>query len=73
MQRSLGAFPDSYHGSGCTLASAVAAHLAHGLPISDAVHEAQNYTWQTLKAGFRAEGQFIPIVFSGLAMGNDRP
>ncbi|MBK8402458.1 MAG: bifunctional hydroxymethylpyrimidine kinase/phosphomethylpyrimidine kinase [Propionivibrio sp.] len=56
--------PDSYHGSGCTLASAVAAHLAHGLPISDAVHEAQNYTWQTLKAGFRAgRGQFIPNRF----------
>ena len=54
----------SYHGSGCTLASAVAAHLAHGLTVGDAVREAQDYTWQTLAAGFRpGKGQFIPDRF----------
>lgn len=54
----------SYHGSGCTLASAVAAGLAHGLPIGDASREAQEYTWQTLAAGFRpGMGQFIPDRF----------
>ncbi|MBI2509684.1 MAG: hydroxymethylpyrimidine/phosphomethylpyrimidine kinase, partial [Betaproteobacteria bacterium] len=37
----------SYHGSGCTLASAIAATLANGLEISDAVKDAQEYTWQT--------------------------
>jgi hydroxymethylpyrimidine/phosphomethylpyrimidine kinase len=53
--------PGSYHGSGCTLASAAAAHLAHGLPISDAVRAAQEFTWQSLSAGFRpSDGQFIP-------------
>ncbi len=53
--------PGSYHGSGCTLASAVAASIAHGLEVADAVREAQEYTWQTLKAGFRpGMGQFIP-------------
>ena len=56
--------PGSYHGSGCTLASAVAAGLAHGLAASDAVREAQNYTWRALAAGFRpGMGQFIPDRF----------
>ena len=51
----------SYHGSGCTLASAIAATLANGLPVSDGVYEAQEYTWQTLKAGFHpGMGQYIP-------------
>lgn len=53
--------PGSYHGSGCTLASAIAATIANGLPMKDAVKDAQEYTWQSLKAGFRAGmGQHIP-------------
>ena len=53
--------PGSYHGSGCTLASAIAATIANGLNISDAVQDAQEYTWQTLKAAFRpGMGQHIP-------------
>ena len=53
--------PGSYHGSGCTLASAIAATIANGLPIGDAVKDAQEYTWQTLKAAFRpGMGQHIP-------------
>lgn len=53
--------PGSYHGSGCTLTSAIAACMAHGLSIEDAVLEAQEYTWQTLKNGFRpGMGQYIP-------------
>ena len=56
--------PGSYHGSGCTLASAVAAALARGLPVGEAVREAEEYTWQTLAAGFRpGRGQFIPDRF----------
>jgi hydroxymethylpyrimidine/phosphomethylpyrimidine kinase len=51
----------TYHGSGCTLASAIAAQLALGLPVPDAVHVAQEYTWRTLASGFRpAAGQYIP-------------
>ena len=54
----------SYHGSGCTLASALAAGLAHGLSVEAAVLQAQQYTWQTLAAGFRpGKGQFIPDRF----------
>lgn len=53
--------PGSYHGSGCTLTSAIAACIAHGLSMEEAILEAQEYTWQTLKAGFRpGMGQYIP-------------
>ena len=53
--------PGSYHGSGCTLASAVAAFLALGSEVPIAVKEAQEYTYQTLKNAYRpGMGQFIP-------------
>ncbi len=53
--------PGSFHGSGCTLASAIAANLANGLDLSDAVHDAQDYTWQTLQAAFHpGMGQYLP-------------
>lgn len=54
----------SYHGSGCTLASSIAAALAQGMPMEQAVQEAQEYTWKTLAAGFRpGMGQYIPDRF----------
>ena len=53
--------PGSYHGSGCTLASAIAANLAWGQPLPEAVRAAQHYTWHSLAAGFRpGMGQHIP-------------
>jgi hydroxymethylpyrimidine/phosphomethylpyrimidine kinase len=53
--------PGSYHGSGCTLASAIAAMLANGLELPEAVREAQDYTWNTLKKAYRpGMGQFLP-------------
>ena len=53
--------PGIYHGSGCTLSAAIAALLAQNVDIADAVKEAQEYTWQTLQAGFRpGMGQYIP-------------
>jgi hydroxymethylpyrimidine/phosphomethylpyrimidine kinase len=56
--------PGSYHGSGCTLTSAITACLAHGLTMEEAVHEAQEFTWQTLRHAFRpGMGQFIPDRF----------
>jgi hydroxymethylpyrimidine/phosphomethylpyrimidine kinase len=56
--------PGSYHGSGCTLASAIAAHLAQGLDLIDAVREAQEFTWHSLAHAFRpGMGQFIPDRF----------
>ena len=51
----------TYHGSGCTLASAIAAMLANGLDLPEAVREAQEYTWQTLRKAYRpGMGQFLP-------------
>ena len=39
----------------------LAATIARGMDISDAVREAQDYTWQALKYGFRpGMGQLIP-------------
>jgi hydroxymethylpyrimidine/phosphomethylpyrimidine kinase len=53
--------PGIYHGSGCTLASAIAALLANGLSIPEAVGEAQEFTWQALQYGFRpGMGQHLP-------------
>jgi hydroxymethylpyrimidine/phosphomethylpyrimidine kinase len=53
--------PGSYHGSGCTLASAIAGCIAGGASIEDAVRDAQDYTWQALKHAFQAGmGQLIP-------------
>jgi hydroxymethylpyrimidine/phosphomethylpyrimidine kinase len=53
--------PREFHGSGCTLASACAAALAHGLEMNAAVAEALRYTCNTLKAGHRfGMGQHLP-------------
>lgn len=56
--------PGGYHGSGCTLASALAAFLARGLPVPEAAREAQAYTWKALQRGFNAgAGQSLPDRF----------
>lgn len=53
--------PGSYHGSGCTLSSAIAALLAQGFDMETAVKSAQEYTWEALRNGWRlGMGQFIP-------------
>lgn len=53
--------PGNYHGSGCTLASALAATIANGVDMQEAARDAQEYTWQSLKFAFRpGMGQHIP-------------
>ena len=53
--------PHSYHGSGCTLAAATAGLLAHGLEPFTAINEAQEYTWEALRNGYRVGmGQLLP-------------
>lgn len=53
--------PASYHGSGCTLAAAIAGLLAQGQEPLTAVYEAQEYTWQALRTGYRiGMGQHLP-------------
>jgi len=52
---------ESYHGSGCTLASAIAALMAHGLDPFTAVSEAQDYTWNALANAYHpGKGQLNP-------------
>lgn len=43
------------HGTGCTLSSAIAAHLALGLPMEEAVAQAKAYVTAALKAGTDVE------------------
>ena len=50
----------SYHGSGCTLASAIAAMLANGLELPEAVREAQDYTWHALQEGVSSRHGPVP-------------
>jgi hydroxymethylpyrimidine/phosphomethylpyrimidine kinase len=53
--------PDEFHGSGCTLAAALAARLAHGDAMREAVVAAQRYCQQTLQNAYSiAPGQLIP-------------
>lgn len=53
--------PHSYHGSGCTLASALAGSLALGRDMATAMRESQQFTWLALKAGFAlGRGQHLP-------------
>jgi hydroxymethylpyrimidine/phosphomethylpyrimidine kinase len=53
--------PHRYHGSGCTLASAIAARLSLGQSVPDAVQGAQRYTFETLQRGWRPGAyQFLP-------------
>lgn len=53
--------PDNYHGSGSTLAASIAGLLAQGLEPLAAVREAQEYTWEALKHGYRlGMGQYLP-------------
>jgi hydroxymethylpyrimidine/phosphomethylpyrimidine kinase len=50
-----------YHGSGCTLASSITGLLAQGNEPLSAIHEAQEYTWQSLKKAYLVgNGQSIP-------------
>jgi hydroxymethylpyrimidine/phosphomethylpyrimidine kinase len=50
-----------YHGSGCTLASAIAARLAQGISMDAALDAAQNYTQHSLANAYAiAAGQLIP-------------
>lgn len=56
--------PDTFHGSGCTLSSRIAALLALGSNLKMAVELAQGYTWNTLKYGMKlGRGQAQPDRF----------
>ncbi len=51
----------AYHGSGCTLSAALAGLMAQGHEPLSATQQAQEYTWNSLHAGYRAGmGQWLP-------------
>jgi hydroxymethylpyrimidine/phosphomethylpyrimidine kinase len=56
--------PGTFHGAGATLSAAVAAAIANGLDVPEAVREAQEYVWQSLSEAFRpGMGHRIPDRF----------
>jgi len=56
--------PNTYHGSGCTLASSIAGLLAQKISTFSAIHEAQEYTWEALNSGYQiGHGQWLPQRF----------
>lgn len=54
--------PGEYHGSGCTLAAALAAHLALGLDLAAATTASERYVGRALAQAEQAhpDGQFLP-------------
>lgn len=52
---------EHFHGSGCTLASAIAARLAVGERLPTACEQAQHFTWECLSQGYQPpSGQCLP-------------
>jgi hydroxymethylpyrimidine/phosphomethylpyrimidine kinase len=51
----------STHGTGCTFASAIAACLARGLPLADAVSEAKAYLTEALRRAYPIGGGHGPV------------
>ncbi|KUN79727.1 hydroxymethylpyrimidine/phosphomethylpyrimidine kinase [Streptomyces griseoruber] len=49
------------HGTGCTLASAIASHLAHGRSVPEAVTAAKEYVTGAIAAGFALGGGIGPV------------
>jgi hydroxymethylpyrimidine/phosphomethylpyrimidine kinase len=49
------------HGTGCTLASAIASYLARGYDVPDAVGAAKEYVTGAIAAGFALGGGIGPV------------
>ena len=57
--------PGVFHGSGCTLSSAIAAQLGHGRDVPSAIKLAQAFTWESLaSSGDNLDTQALPRRFS---------
>lgn len=56
--------PHSYHGSGCTLAAAIATQIAHGAALQNAVETGLSFTHNSLlQATHPTDGQHLPNRF----------
>ncbi len=56
--------PNQYHGSGCTLAAALSAYIAHGMDMITTAREALSFTWHSLNSAQRlGMGQHMPERF----------
>lgn len=56
--------PQTFRGTGCTLAASSAAYIAQGEPVFNAVQLAQQYTYRTLQQAYAiGHGQWIPQRF----------
>lgn len=63
-----------FHGTGCTLASAIAGFIAHNNPVETAVKDAQQYTTNTIQYARRlGMGQLIPNRFYWAELGLAQP
>jgi hydroxymethylpyrimidine/phosphomethylpyrimidine kinase len=63
--------PGAFHGSGCTLASAIAALLAGGKDMADALELGQAYCHQALESAYAiAAGQRMPNRFASVTKDN---
>ncbi len=61
-----------FHGTGCTLAAAIAGFLAHGSSVESAVREAQSFVMQTIQYARRlGMGQQLPNRFFWLDNANN--
>ncbi|HEX7069663.1 MAG TPA: bifunctional hydroxymethylpyrimidine kinase/phosphomethylpyrimidine kinase [Rhodothermales bacterium] len=49
------------HGTGCTYASAIAAHIARGLPLPDAIAAAKEYVTEAIRNGLEIGGGHGPV------------
>jgi hydroxymethylpyrimidine/phosphomethylpyrimidine kinase len=53
--------PAAFHGAGSTLSAAIAAYLAHGFDLLEALQQGQQFTWQALAQARRlGQGCLIP-------------
>lgn len=53
--------PHHYHGSGCTLSSAITTRIAQGAPLQQAIMDGLAFTRESLQHGSQpAEGQYFP-------------
>jgi len=56
--------PGSFHGSGCTLASAISANIAKDIKLIPATEQALKFTWNSLRHGLKlGRGQMHPNRF----------